>query len=223
MKRTSFALLLSLMVHLGIIVAFLSWEDEPASLKHERISLHMSTRVVSSKKPVSETMSSIEKPQNESSTASVVRASNEAKPLPHKKEKRTSKTKETPLISDVKIVQENNETSFLETSPLLIDTRLSSNPESNKQTYFELHGNEIRALIEKNKEYPELARKRSLSDTVHVSFTLTSHGDIEDVAATSHSTILSKSATETLHRAKAFFPKPTENVTIKIPIIYVIK
>lgn len=219
MKRTSLALLLSLMVHLGIIVAFLGWEDEAASLKHERISLHMSTRVVSSK----ETMSSIEQPQNESSTASVVRASNEAKPLPHKKEKRTSKTKETPLMSDVKIVQENNETSFLETSPLLIDTRLSSNPESNKQTYFELHGNEIRALIEKNKEYPELARKRSLSDTVHVSFTLTSHGDIEDVAATSHSTILSKSATETLHRAKAFFPKPTENVTIKIPIIYVIK
>lgn len=219
MKRTSLALLLSLMVHLGIIVAFLGWEDEAASLKHERISLHMSTRVVSSK----ETISSIEQPQNESSTASVVRASNEAKPLPHKKEKRTSKTKETPLMSDVKIVQENNETSFLETSPLLIDTRLSSNPESNKQTYLELHGNEIRALIEKNKEYPELARKRSLSDTVHVSFTLTSHGEIEDVAATSHSTILSKSATETLHRAKAFFPKPTENVTIKIPIIYVIK
>lgn len=219
MKRTSLALLLSLMVHLGIIVAFLGWENEAASLKHERISLHMSTRVVSSK----ETMSSIEQPQNESSTASVVRASNEAKPLPHKKEKRTSKTKETPLMSDVKIVQENNETSFLETSPLLIDTRLSSNPESNKQTYLELHGNEIRALIEKNKEYPELARKRSLSDTVHVSFTLTSHGEIEDVAATSHSTILSKSATETLHRAKAFFPKPTENVTIKIPIIYVIK
>ncbi len=219
MKRTSLALLLSLMVHLGIIVAFLGWEDEASSLKHERISLHMSTRVVSSK----ETMSSIEQPQNESSTASVVRASNEAKPLPHKKEKRTSKTTETPLMSDAKIAQENNETSFLETSPLPTDTRLSSNPESNKQTYLELHGNEIRALIEKNKEYPELARKRSLSDTVHVSFTLTSHGEIEDVAATSHSTILSKSATETLHRAKAFFPKPTENVTIKIPIIYVIK
>ena len=120
---------------------------------------------------------------------------------------------------DVAMVQENNESSFLPQT----DTRVSLKQESVKQSYLELHGNEIRALIEKHKEYPELARRRSLSDTVEVSFTLTTEGEIEDIGASSRFTILSKSAIETLHRAKPLFPKPTENVTIKIPLVYILK
>ena len=219
MKRTSLALLFSLMVHLCVIVAFLIWEDKPVSITSERIALHISTVGVTSKVPVVEEVIPIEQPQKKLTTEPIVRASNEAKPLPRKQEKHTPKTQMAPLTQDVAMVQENNESSFLPQT----DTRVSLKQESVKQSYLELHGNEIRALIEKHKEYPELARRRSLSDTVEVSFTLTTEGEIEDIGAASRFTILSKSAIETLHRAKPLFPKPTENVTIKIPIVYILK
>lgn len=217
MKRTSLALLLSLMVHLCVIVAFVVWEDESVSIKSERIVLHISTVGITSKEPVEEVIS-IESPKKPT-TAPIVKASNEVKPLPRKQEKYTPKTQMTSLTSAVSIVQDNNESSFLPQT----DTSASLKEQSVKQSYLELHGNEIRALIEKHKEYPELARRRSLSDTVEVSFTLTSEGEIENIGAVSRFTILSKSAIETLHRAKPLFPKPTENVTIKIPIVYILK
>lgn len=217
MKRTSLALFLSLMVHLCVIAAFVTWEDKPVST--ERIALHISTVGVTSKAPVIKEVMPIEQPQKKPTSEPIVSVSNEAKPLPRKQEKHTPKTQMAPLTQNVAMVQENNESSFLPQT----DTRVSLKQESVKQSYLELHGNEIRALIEKHKEYPELARRRSLSDTVEVSFTLTTEGEIEDIGAASRFTILSKSAIETLHRAKPLFPKPTENVTIKIPMVYILK
>lgn len=223
MKRTSLALLLSFIVHIGIVTSLYDWQKKTPSLHTEqRIALHVSSLVVHSKEQMVEPPIPVQEESKPLQTT-LTTPSIEAKPSAPKKEKRIVKTNTAPLVNDAKTILENNETTPLQSPPL--NTEQSSLPqiEPAKQSYVQLHGNAIRAFIEKHKQYPEIARKRSLSDTVEVSFILTSTGEIEELHATSNSQILSKSAIETIHKAKAFFPIPTENVTIKIPIIYVIK
>lgn len=216
MKRTSLALLLSLGLHAFLIVAIYGWMEEKPASKREFISLRMSTVSVYKKEqtPINEMVI-------QESTLSHQSEIKPQKASFKKREKISSKT--VPSVDETNDIFESNTTSFVEATPPNTNTLASFEPEPAKQTYVELYGNEIRALIEKYKEYPQLARKRSLSDTVEVSFVLTQSGEVEAIQATSNSKILSNSAIETIHKAKALFPKPVENVTIKIPIIYVIK
>lgn len=220
MKRTFLALLISLLLHGSVIVAVYGWKEEALTPKSERISLRLSTLGIQTK----EQTTPLEQTPEVAMPAPISRVNNDIKPLPKKREKITSKQRSTVTSMDeTNVVLESNTTALAENTPLKSNTLTSFEPEPTKQTYLQLYGHEIRALIEKNKEYPELARKRALSDAVEVSFILTPSGDIEELHAASKYKILSTSAMETIHKAKAFFPKPLEDVTIKIPIIYVIK
>ncbi|WP_041958957.1 TonB family protein [Sulfurospirillum arsenophilum] len=216
MKRTSLALLTSLGLHAFLMVAVYGWMDEKPASKSESISFRMNSVSIYKKE---------QNPINEmANQESSVTPQNEIKPqkIPSKKREKIS-SKTVPSVDETNIISESNATSLTENVSPKPNTTVSFEPESTKQTYVELYGNEIRALIEKYKEYPELARKRSLGDTVEVSFILTPSGEIEALQAPSKYKILSNSAVETLHKAKVFFPLPSENVTIKIPIIYLIK
>lgn len=220
MKRTTTALLLSLMVHLAGLMTFYVWTDEKQTPKSERISLRMSALQVHQGEPKDSAPQEIVKNVMQEP---IFTSSPDTKPLPKKREKIASKTPTPSLVKEVRELSESNATSFAEERPEKTSTVETSEMEPVKQTYVALYGNVIRQMIEKNKEYPEIARKRALSDNVDVSFTLTTQGEIEELKASSKYKILSNSAIETIHKAKVFFPRPTENVTIKIPIIYVIK
>lgn len=216
MKRTSLSLLVSLGLHAFLMAAVYGWMDEKPASKSKSISLRMSTVSIYKKE-----QNSINEMANQESSVTPQREMRSQKIPSKKREKISSKT--VPSVDETNIISESNATSLTENVSPKPNTTVSFEPKSTKQTYVELYGNEIRALIEKYKEYPELARKRSLGDTVEISFILTPSGEIEALQAPSKYKILSNSAVETLHKAKAFFPLPSENVTIKIPIIYLIK
>ena len=219
MKRTTTALLLSLTVHLAGLMTIYIWMDEKQTPKSERVSLRMTAVNVHQDEPKDRAPQEVIKNVKQEPSKPL----KETKPLPKKRDKIASTTPTPSLVQDVREVPETNATSFAEEKPQKASTVEISEMEPEKQTYVALYGDVIRQMIEKNKEYPEIARKRSLSDNVEVSFTLTTQGEIEELRASSKYKILSNSAIETIHKAKVFFPRPTENVTIKIPIIYVIK
>lgn len=216
MKRTSLALLISLALHAFLMVAVYGWMDEKPATKSESISLRMSSVSIHKKEPTPINEVAIQEP--------IALPQSETKPQKTPVKKREKISAKAPFVAATNVISQSNETtSLIEEHTLQTDTIASSEPEPSKPTYVQLYGNEIRALIEKYKEFPELARKRSLTDTVEVSFILTPSGEVKAIQALSNSKILSNSAIETIHKAKAFFPPPSENVTIKIPIIYLIK
>lgn len=224
MKRISFAFALSLVLHVGVITAFYVWMLETPTPQHERKVIHMRALIQPKEAPKNEPS------PNELAMQTPPPVQRETKPLqtaPQKKEKSPSKvSKPLPLPMSPVVSQESNASSSLEQhepTPSPTPAPIASAAPSSTPMYLELHGDEIRQAIEKEKEYPMLARRRSITGVVEMSFTLTPKGTIEEIQASSPSKILSSSALETLQKAKAFFPLPKENVTIKIPISYVMK
>lgn len=225
MKRTSLALVLSLVLHMSVIAAVYLWMYEKPTSQSERKVIHMRALTLSKEAP--KTVQSV---PNEIAMQTPHQVSSETKPPqtpPKKKDTTPSKVSKplspppTPVVSE-----ENNVSAALEhhePTPSPVHTPIASAPSSSTPMYLELHGDEIRQAIEKEKEYPMLARRRSITGIVEMSFTLTPNGAIEGIQASSPSKILSASALETVHKAKVFFPLPKENVTIKIPISYVMK
>ena len=221
MKRISFAFALSLVLHVGVITAFYVWMLETPTPQHERKVIHMRAFALPKEAPKNEPL------PNELAMQTPPPVQRETKPPrtpPQKKEKSPSKvSKPLSLPMSPVVSQESNASSSLEQHEPTPTTPIVSTPPSSAPMYLELHGDEIRQAIEKEKEYPMLARRRSITGVVEMSFTLTPKGTIEEIQASSPSKILSTSALETLQKAKAFFPLPKENVTIKIPISYIMK
>ena len=229
MKRISFALLLSLVLHICVIVIFCTWMAEKPTPKTERISLHMSTVTLQSvERPIQPiATTAIEPPLKQESVVP-----QESKPklqkVPSKKRDTTpvqAPTSQPSLATIKNDLSESNTSLVSNDAPSLQPhtTIPALEPMPTKPTYLELHGAAIQQAIEKEKAYPELARKRLITGIVEMSFTLTPRGDIEEIQASSDSKILSASAVETVHKAKIRFPLPLENVTIKVPIAYVLK
>lgn len=225
MKRTSFALVLSLVLHMSVIAAVYLWMYEKPTPQSERKVIHM--RAFSLPKEAPKIVQPL---PNERAMQTPPPVQNETKPpqTPPKKRDTTPAKASKPLSPPVTHVasQENNASVPLEhhePTASSVPTPVVAAAPSSTSTYLELHGDEIRQAIEKEKEYPMLARRRSITGVVEMSFTLTPHGVVEEIQASSPSKILSASALETVHKAKVFFPLPKENVTIKIPISYVMK
>lgn len=79
----------------------------------------------------------------------------------------------------------------------------------------------INALIKKNLSYPRLAKKRGLQGKTMVSFTLNMEGEVLDIEALGIlSSILKKSAIKTVEKASSSFPKPSQVLALRIPIVY---
>ena len=226
MKLTSFALLLSLVLHICVIVIFCTWMAEKPTPKTEQISLHMSTLTLQSVEQSTLPSVATEPLKQEPAVP------HEGKPKPQKIPSKTrditavqAPTSQPSLATIKNDLSESNTSLVSNDAPSLQPhtTITALEPMPPKPTYLELHGTAIKQAIEKEKAYPELARKRLITGIVEMSFTLTPHGDIEEIKASSNSKILSASAVATVHKAKIRFPLPLENVTIKIPIAYVLK
>jgi protein TonB len=79
----------------------------------------------------------------------------------------------------------------------------------------------INALIKRNLSYPRLAKKRGLQGKAMVLFTLDKEGNIVEISASGEvASILKKSALKTVKKASNSFPKPSQALTLQIPIVY---
>lgn len=93
--------------------------------------------------------------------------------------------------------------------------------ENAKNLYLKEHFGYIRDKIMKNVSYPYIARKRSLTGRVVVSFIVCEKGfanDIKIVESSGYS-ILDNNAIETIKRASPF-PKPPVRAELVMPIVY---
>jgi len=90
--------------------------------------------------------------------------------------------------------------------------------------YTDNHEDEIRQLINNNLYYPRRARKRRLQGEVKVKFKLSVDAEVSGIEVlSSKSDILSRAAIKTLNNLSEKFPKPSEELIIKIPILYKLK
>ncbi len=89
------------------------------------------------------------------------------------------------------------------------------------QKYINNHQDEISKLIDDNLYYPRKARKRKITGMVKVKFNLSKNSVVSNIEVlSSHSEILSRAATKTIQNLSKKFPKPSENLTIKVPILF---
>ena len=228
MKRLFFALSLSLSVHLllGVFVYGI-WQ-----MKELRKTTHTSLHAV--------VFTYAPKQASEPNLLPHQEAPIQEKPLPSlpslppiaKQEKKVEK----PRIKDpssTKPTSSNmvdNNATITSNQPLVASASVDVSPKNvlpdvlpeapKPSSYIEAHRVEILQALNDAKEYPEVARKRSIEGVVELSFTLKPDGEVEGVDAHASSQILGNSAIATLHKAKHLFPKSDENVTLKVPIIY---
>jgi len=79
----------------------------------------------------------------------------------------------------------------------------------------------IAQLLQENLYYPRRARKRGVQGEVLVSFKLSINAEVSDIEIlSSKSEILSRGAFRTISELSYKFPKPKENLTLNVPILY---
>lgn len=84
----------------------------------------------------------------------------------------------------------------------------------------------IRQLLEKQKDYPQMARRRNLQGVVVVTFTISASGQIESAQVTNPSghDLLDEGARNTIKRVGRFPPFPAglnrQELTLKIPLAF---
>ncbi|KFL34649.1 MULTISPECIES: energy transducer TonB [unclassified Sulfurospirillum] len=213
MRRLSFALLLSLILHLGLLLFFMMFTPQKPKILAQSapVSLRISTVIAQSEAPKHEVHQQEAIPPEQPEPAPL-------KKLP-KKEK-PSKPVSLPMANTA--LENNVSAPIADASPLLTPTPQSES-HSETPSYLDLHKDEIAQALQRAKSYPELARRRSIEGVVEVSFIIKPTGEVEEVEAISKSQLLSKAAIESVHKAKGYFPLPLENVTIKVPIVYRLK
>jgi protein TonB len=80
--------------------------------------------------------------------------------------------------------------------------------------------------LEKNKDYPTMARRRNIQGVVVVVFTIASGGQVESfrIKQTSGHDLLDEGAQNTLHRVKHFPPFPAalerQRLTVEVPLAF---
>ncbi len=80
---------------------------------------------------------------------------------------------------------------------------------------------EIIELLRENLYYPRRARKRGIEGEVIVKFKLSTTAEVSDVKViSSKSDILSRGAIRTIEDLSFKFPKPSEELDLKVPIFY---
>jgi protein TonB len=80
---------------------------------------------------------------------------------------------------------------------------------------------EIIELLRENLYYPRRARKRGIEGEVIVSFKLSTTAEVSDVKViSSKNDILSRGAIRTIEDLSFKFPKPSEELDLKVPIFY---
>ena len=89
------------------------------------------------------------------------------------------------------------------------------------KVYIQNNLNKIALLIKENLYYPRRARKRGIEGSVMVKFFLHKDGTVSHIQIlSSKSDILSRAAMKTINNLSGKFPKPSEELTLSVPINY---
>ncbi len=93
--------------------------------------------------------------------------------------------------------------------------------EAPKDDYIEINMQKISELLKENLYYPMSARKRNITGSVKVSFTLGVDAKVHNIKIVeSQSDILSRAAIKTIEDLSTKFPKPIKELTLSVPINY---
>lgn len=94
-------------------------------------------------------------------------------------------------------------------------------PVSAEKKYVDNNIVQIAKLLQENLYYPRRARKRGLEGEVIVRFVLLADAKVSSVKVLSSTNdILSRAAIKTIENLSLKFPKPTEKLTLSVPILY---
>ena len=148
----------------------------------------------------------------------------------HKKvyKKAPKRVKKKPELKPVvQEVQQEEETLITQTQPLplSVSKKVPATKEcksvNKEKVYIQNNLNKIVLLIKENLYYPRRARKRGIQGTIVVKFFLHKDGSVSHTQVlSSKSDILSRAAMKTINNLSGKFPKPSEELTLSVPIHY---
>jgi len=228
MIKHSSSLLISLFIHTllisSILYLYTSFSKEPIEPpKEKKVALQLSHFVEKKALPTP-----VQKKRKPKEKKELIQHTKIIKKVIQKKKKEkrkvTIKEKKQKIKQLVKI--EKNE-KLKERVPVVkenISTPKKVESKVVKPNYLDDNMAKIRELIQTNLYYPRRARKRAIQGEVIVAFTLSKKAEVTSITIVkSKHKILSKSAIRTIEDLSSKFPKPSENIIVKIPISYRLK
>ena len=166
------------------------------------------------------------------------------KPMPKPKPKKVKIVKTVPVVMPVKkekIIEPEPEVKEVKKEPEIVPQEpieeaatqevaeeVEEDPHAMQEQlvkdYLDENTAKIRQLINDNLYYPRSARKRGKVGEVIVRFKLLKDATVQEVEViSSKSEILSRAAKKTINSLSGEFPKPKEELVIKVPIDYRLK
>ena len=138
--------------------------------------------------------------------------------------------KKTEVKQVTQEIQKKEESSISQTKPLIVPVSKQepviqkAKVVDNEKVYIQNNLHEIVLLIKENLYYPRRARKRGIEGTIVVKFFLHKDGTVSHIQViSSKSDILSRAAMKTINNLSGKFPKPSEKLTLSVPINYELK
>ncbi len=214
MIRQSSSFFISLIVHTLVAIAlFYTYKSIVSfkSEKNEKVELKL-CRVVESNdvdKPILKEPKNIVKPIPEKPKPIKSKSVKKTVPVIKEKLEEEKTAKEIQEVVSKQEIQTTHEENISEKE---------LNPEAE---YLDENIKLITQLIQENLYYPRSARKRGITGEVVVEFVLSLDSTVKIVKIkSSKSDILSRSAIKTIEGLSGKFPKPKQELTIKVPVIY---
>ena len=237
MIRHSSSFFFSLIFHTALfILLFFAWQNIPSVKKvdcEEKYCMKL-CNVINEKKPVKPIVKPTPKPKP--------KKIKQEKPKPKPVVKKVTIVKEEPVVVpevEEEIVEEVQEEVIQKSEEVLEpieqvaatevveQDRVEDKDTKTKrleQDYLQEHIAKIAELLRENLYYPRRARKRGIVGEVNVKFTLSRDGEVHSIEIiSSNSEILSRAAIRTIENSSGEFPKPSEELTLHVPINYELK
>jgi len=195
MNRTSFSFLISATIHIALLIlVFWGFTTQPKVVKT------INTKVISLSHIV------IKKPKPIPEVKVIQEKKYEPKTIKKKRKTKKKSVKKRQKKYTKKPVVKKIEKSHTFTD---ISTR-----------YILINKSKIYQAIQRAKRYPRMAKKLGIQGIALVTFTLTTSGKVINIQTSGAKSILLKSAKKTIIEASSSFPRPSQNITISVPISY---
>jgi len=195
MNRTSFSFLISATIHIALLILVL-W----GFTTQQKVVKTINTKVISLSHIV------IKKPKPIPEVKVIQEKKYEPKTIKKKRKTKKKSVKKRQKKYTKKPVVKKIEKSHAFTD---ISTR-----------YILINKSKIYQAIQRAKRYPRMAKKLGIQGIALVTFTLTTSGKVINIQTSGAKSILLKSAKKTIIEASSSFPRPSQNITISVPISY---
>ena len=108
--------------------------------------------------------------------------------------------------------------------PKVTHTPITQNVNVEKE-FLDAHLGEIRALLIQNLKYPRNAQRLKMQGEVRIGFRLKSDGSVENIEVIQSSgfELLDEDAKALIKNTAPQFPKPTKNISLSIPLSYLLR